>query len=93
MTHATGHESRLGRLKTTNLAAFGSHAYSKEELIAEMGAAFLCACAGIETATLDNSASYIQSWITVLKGDSKLVISAAAQAQKAFNLIIGKGEK
>ena len=71
------------------MAAFGDAVYSKEELIAEMGAAFLCAEHGIE-GTLDNSAAYLQGWIKALKGDSKLAIQAAAAASKAANFILGK---
>ena len=88
--HATGHESRLNRDSLRRIAGFGSHVYSKEELIAEMTAAFLCAETGIEDATLDNSASYLQSWIKALKGDSSLLVSAAAQAQKASEYILNK---
>ena len=69
---------------------FGSEDYSKEELVAEMGAAMLCGVAGIESQTLGNSAAYLQSWISRLRSDSRLVISAAAQAQKAADYILGK---
>lgn len=89
LTHSTGHGSRIGRNGITDKNYFGSHAYSKEELIAEMGSAFLCSHAGIDTPTIDNSAAYIQSWLNVLKSDSKLVLQAASQAQKAFDLIVG----
>lgn len=89
LAHATGHKSRLDR-DLTKIAAFGSHDYSKEELVAEMAAAFLCAEAGIDNVTLDNSASYLQGWIKVLKGDSKLLVSAAAQAQKASDYILNR---
>ena len=54
-----------------------------------MGAAFICGHAGIDT-TLDNSAAYLQNWIKVLKGDSKLAVTAAAQAQKAADYILNK---
>lgn len=90
LTHSTGHESRLKREGITEAHYFGDSVYSKEELIAEMGAAFLCAHTGIETVTLENSASYVNGWLKVLKGDSKLVISAASKAQKAVDLILGK---
>lgn len=89
MTHATGHESRLNRLD--KIAHFGSHEYSKEELIAEMGASFLLGEAGIHNDDMvENSAAYLKSWIDVLKGDSRLVITAASQAQKASDLILNK---
>ena len=70
---------------------FGSEVYSKEELIAEMGAAFLCAHTGIVSNTVENSASYINSWLRKLQEDKKMVIFAAAQAQKAAEFIINGG--
>ena len=89
LAHATGHERRLGRPAVTDTAAFGSHAYSREELVAEMGAAFLCGHAGIKAATLENAASYIDGWLRVLRGDSRMVVQAAAHAQKAADFILG----
>jgi antirestriction protein ArdC len=91
LTHSTGHKSRLDREGVTQLCPFGTTNYSKEELIAEMGAAYLCGFAGIENkpALLENSAAYLNSWIRKLKGDSRLIISAAAQAQKAIDYIRG----
>jgi antirestriction protein ArdC len=89
LAHWTGHTSRLARKGIEEVAAFGSATYSKEELIAEMGAAFLCAEHGIDS-TLENSAAYLQGWIRALKGDSSLAISAAGAASKAANFILGK---
>lgn len=89
MTHSTGHKSRLAREGITAGHAFADESYSKEELIAEMGAAMLCGATGIDQAVRDRSASYIQNWVTTLRGDSKLVIQAAGQAQKAADLILG----
>jgi len=88
LAHATGHASRLDREGITNVTPFGTADYSKEELVAEMASAFLCGHCGIETATLDNSASYIQGWLKRLQGDGKLVIHAAAAAQKAADFIL-----
>ena len=88
LVHSTGHEKRLKRKGITDVDAFGSHQYSKEELIAEMGAAFLCAHAGIEQDTIDNSAAYIGNWLTRLKDDKKMVVQAAASAQKAADHIL-----
>ena len=62
-THSTGHESRLNRPGITETHFFGDEIYSKEELVAEMGAAMLCGVVGIENKTIKNSASYIQSWL------------------------------
>lgn len=89
LTHSTGHASRLARPGIVNPIAFGSHEYSREELVAEMGAAFLCGESGILPATIENSAAYLRSWIKVLKGDSRLVVFAAAQAQKAADWLRG----
>ena len=89
LTHSTGHESRLNRPTITEAAGFGSENYSKEELVAEMGAAFLCGQAGIAERTLNNSAAYLQNWLEALKSDHKLIVQAAAQAQKAADFILG----
>jgi antirestriction protein ArdC len=64
--------------------------YSKEELVAEMGAAMLCGVAGIDNSTIENSASYIDSWLRALKKDSRLVLQAASHAQKASDTILGE---
>ena len=90
LTHSTGHERRLNRPGITDLAAFGSTCYSKEELVAEMGAAFLSGMCEITSHTIENSAAYIQGWLRKLKSDSKLVVQAAAQAQKAADYILGE---
>ena len=87
--HSTGHASRLDRQGVTGEKANrGSETYSREELIAELGAAFLCADAGIEN-TIPQSAAYCASWLKALKGDSKLIISAASGASKAARYITG----
>jgi len=90
LTHATGHESRLNRRPSSEIRFFGDREYSQEELVAEMGAAFLCGQAGIAQATIVNSAAYIQGWLSVLKGSPKLVVHAAAQAQRAADYILGR---
>jgi len=89
LTHSTGHSKRVGREGIEKLNTFGSESYSKEELIAEMGAAMLAGVAGIERKTLVNSAAYLKSWIDVLKSDSRMVVSAASQAQRAADYIQG----
>lgn len=89
LVHSTGHASRLGRVEPLTLAAFGSGSYGREELVAEMGAAMLCGVAGIERTTLDNSASYIDNWRKAIGSDTKLVVMAGAQAQKASDYILG----
>ena len=88
LTHSTGHASRLNRLEKT--AFFGSDAYSKEELIAEIGAAALLQHVGLETThSFTNSAAYIQSWLKALQNDKWLIVSAAGRAEKAVALILG----
>jgi antirestriction protein ArdC len=92
LTHSTGHAKRLGREGIEKIQPFGSEDYSKEELIAEMGSAMLCGAAGIEQATISNSAAYLRSWINRLKADSRLVVSAARAAQEAADYIRGESK-
>ena len=87
--HSTGHETRCARKQFSDWAPFGSELYSKEELVAEMTSAFLSGHCHIERETIDNSAAYIKSWLYKLKNDTKMVVLAAAQAQKAANYILG----
>jgi antirestriction protein ArdC len=87
--HSTGHQSRLARPGIGGFDHFGSDRYAKEELAAEMTSAILCANTGIDTDDeFSNSASYIASWLRALHDDKKLVVSAAAQAQHASDLVI-----
>jgi len=86
--HATGHANRLARKSILEPSYFGSHEYSKEELVAEMGAAFLCGHSGIVNTTIENSAAYIKGWLKALKNDKTLLVHAAAQAQKAADYIL-----
>ena len=91
LAHSTGHASRLNRFESDGCDhRFGSESYSKEELVAELTAAMLCGQCGISPAVIENSASYCQSWISRLKGDSRLIVSAASAAQKASDFILGK---
>ena len=90
LTHSTGAKNRLNRLETSNLASFGSETYSKEELVAEIGSASILNYLGIETkGTFQNSASYIESWLQVLRNDNKFIVSASSKAEKAVNYILG----
>lgn len=89
LVHSTGHATRLNRLEAGNLAAFGSGDYSKEELTAEVGAAFLCNRAGIAEPVFENQAAYINSWLGKLRHDPKMIIQAAGKAQKAADYIMG----
>ncbi|WP_425395035.1 ArdC family protein [Aeoliella sp.] len=89
--HSTGAEKRLNREAESDIGGhvFGSPEYGKEELVAEMGAAFLCAHAGISPPTIENAASYIDGWRKKINGDKKLVILAAAKGQAAADYILG----
>lgn len=90
LIHSTGHSSRCARMKTLqDWNRYGSDPYAKEELVAEMGASFLCGVAGIESKVEDNSVAYLQGWISRLKGDKKLLIQASAQAQRAADYVLG----
>ena len=87
IVHSTGHPKRLNRIDTS--AAFGSHEYSVEELIAEIGSASILATLGIETKnTFRNSAAYIQNWLKALRNDKKMIVSASAKAEKAIKMIL-----
>ncbi len=89
MTHSTGHTDRLNREEIMRWTGFGSHNYSFEELVAECGAAFLCAQAGILDTTLDNSAAYIDHWVAKLKREPKWIVDASGKAAKAADYILG----
>ena len=87
MTHSTGHESRLNRI--VKVAAFGSEDYSKEELVAEMGAAMLVSTAGIDCEkAFRNSVGYLQGWLKALSNDNKLIVVAAGKAEAAVKYIL-----
>jgi antirestriction protein ArdC len=86
LIHWTGHPRRLARdLKNR----FGSDAYAMEELIAELGAALVGADLGLPVAHLDHHASYIASWLKVLRSDSRAVLAAAARAEEAARMLRG----
>ena len=89
-THSTGHESRLDRDSLTGDNFFGSHGYSKEELVAEFGSAFLCGIAGIDKDdVVKNSAAYIQSWKKKLEENTDWIVWAGSRAAKATDHILG----
>jgi antirestriction protein ArdC len=85
--HWTGHESRLNR---TFGRRFGDDAYAVEELVAELTAAFVCASTGIASTERDDHAAYLSEWLRVLRADSRAIVTAAAAAQKAADLILGR---
>jgi antirestriction protein ArdC len=85
LTHATGHRSRLGRDQSHG---FGSKDYAREELIAEMGSAFLCAALGIEPTV--RHADYLASWLEVLRDDNRAIFRAASAASKAADWLLAR---
>ena len=87
LVHSTGHKKRLNRHEKFPDHKFGSQDYSQEELVAEMGAAYLCGICGIEN-RVDQSASYIKGWLRRFKDDNKIVVTAASYAQKAVDYIM-----
>jgi len=88
LTHSTGHKKRLNRKEIVVDNAFGSKDYSREELTAEIGSAFLQSQCGIESDTeTEQSAAYLRSWIKVLSEDEKAVVMAANRAEKAVEWI------
>lgn len=92
LTHSTGHAKRLNRKGIAGVAHFGDENYSKEELVAEIGAAFLCKAVGIDSdKAFNNSVAYLQGWLNVLRKDKKLIVTAAARAEAAAKYILNKG--
>lgn len=87
LVHSTGHKKRIDRHSKMKEHKFGSQDYSQEELVAEMGAAFLCGITNIGKETIENNVAYIKGWIRTFKNDSRILIMAATQAQKAVNYI------
>lgn len=91
--HSTGHKSRLKRFDGSDSSIFGSESYSKEELVAELGSAFLRNRYGILTEVdSKNSAAYLKSWVSRLKNDHNLIIKAGGAAQKAYDYVVGETE-
>lgn len=89
--HSTGSQKRLKRFIEGDSHMFGSEIYSKEELVAEIGANMLMGILGIETEeSVNNNVSYLYNWLSVIKKDIKLIVSASQQAQKAVDLILGE---
>lgn len=92
MTHSTGHPSRLDRIKNESVH-FGSEDYSKEELVAEMGAAFMLNHVGIDCQkSFRNSVAYLQCWSRKFREDARLFATAASKAEAAVNYILNGKE-
>lgn len=88
LVHSTGAEKRLGRKTLTDMVPFGTESYAMEELIAEMGSAYLCRFSGILPAEIDNKVAYLDNWLGIFKKDKRFIISAFGQAQKAVDFIL-----
>jgi antirestriction protein ArdC len=88
MTHWTKHKSRLDR--DFGRKTWGDAGYAKEELVAELGAAFLCADLALTPEARADHAAYIQSWLKVLKDDKRAIFAAAAHAQRAVDYLHGR---
>ena len=85
LTHWTKHDKRLAR--DMGRVKWGDEGYAREELVAELGSAFLCADLGITPEVREDHAAYIASWLKVLKDDKRLIFSAASQAQRAADYL------
>jgi antirestriction protein ArdC len=88
LSHSTGHPNRLSRSTLTDFERWGDATYSKEELVAELGAAFLAGFCGIENRTINNSAAYLANWLQMFRNDSRMIVIAGSQAQRATDLIL-----
>lgn len=88
--HATGHESRLNR---TFGKQFGDKEYAREELVAELTAAYLSGYCGIQDKTIENSAAYLKNWMKRIEEDPNLLVWAGSRATKAYDLILGRNQK
>lgn len=94
LTHSTMKESRCNRRAENERAAFGSANYSREELVAELGAAMLCTVSGLDNdKAFKNSVAYLQGWLKALKNDNKMMVWAASRAEKAARYIMGEKQK
>lgn len=90
-THSTMHEKRCNRRSESSITRFGDSAYSREELVAEIGSAMICNRLGIEhEKAFENSAAYIQSWLKALKNDNRMIVWAAKKAEEAARYILGE---
>jgi antirestriction protein ArdC len=89
LVHASGHQKRLARDLT---GRFGTESYAAEELVAELGASFLCAGLGISSSPRADHACYIANWLAALKNDKKAIFFAAARASEAAKYLRAHAE-
>jgi antirestriction protein ArdC len=93
LVHSTGAEKRLSRKTLTDMVPFGAPSYAMEELVAEMGSAYLCRFAGILPNEIENTVAYLDNWLGVFKKDKRFLITAAGQAQRAVDMILNSKEE
>ncbi|MFC1734134.1 ArdC family protein [candidate division KSB1 bacterium] len=89
LIHSTGHPSRLNRFDPADVNVFGGSEYSKEELVAELGASYLTEIAGLKL-NIKNASAYIKGWIKALEDNTSWIVWAANRGQKAAELILKK---
>lgn len=92
IAHSTGHESRLKRAGVSNIDTGDKHQYSYEELVAEIGAAFLMAETGMKI-NYENSSAYVKGWSQFIKNNKKAIFQASAEARKAVQYVVHKAER
>ena len=90
LVHSTGAAKRLNRKSLTDMVSFGTESYTMEELIAEMGSAYICRFSGILPNSIKNTVAYLDNWLGVFKNDKRFLITASGQAQKAVDFILGR---
>jgi antirestriction protein ArdC len=90
LSHSTGAKHRLARKEVMERNEFGSEDYSSEEITSDLSASMLAAVAGISNETIEQSASYIDGWLSVLRQDKKAIVVAAARAQASADHILGR---
>ena len=91
--HSSGHKSRLNRFEKRE-GESREERYGFEELVAELGAAFLCGTCGLDNSSrLDDASAYLHGWMKALRANEKLLLQAASAAQKAADFILGKAEE
>jgi len=90
LSHSTGSSTRLNRAGVVEHNSFGDTLYSNEELVAEIGSAFVCGTIGIEQDIIADAAAYCSHWLRKLKEDSKFIVKVASEAQKASDLILNR---
>jgi antirestriction protein ArdC len=90
LSHATGHQRRCDRTKEKAGSKFGNALYAMEELVAEISSAMMGAQLGFQPGHIEDSAAYIQSWLTVLRDDKRAIVKAAAAAQRSADYLMSK---